>query len=259
MKLIEGRRCLTASSAILLKLAMRTTSSITASASTLSFAIAAKAPSRSAGPRAWNLSNATFSVLGRDLHGLEVLSDCGVVRIREDRHPAHARDRILEQLEPFRHELGNEERVAGDVAARAREARDDARSNGVADVGHDHRYRIRRGCLLRGEGARCRVRHDDIHLEPDELGGELGKTVVLTFGKAKLDDDILALDVTQVAQSRPECIDAGGPCRGRGHSQKPDPRDGRGRLLGEPRERRRQERARGDQELSASSLIQVPS
>ena len=173
--------------------------------------------------------------LGRDFHGLEGLSHSGVVRIREDRHPAQARDRILEQLEPFRRELGNEERVAGDVAAGAREARDDARSNGVADVGHDHRNRIRRGCLLRGEGARCRVRHDDIHLEPDELGGELGKTVILTFGEAKLDDDILALDVTQVAQSRPECIDAGGPCRGRGHSQKPDPRDGRGRLLGEPR------------------------
>ena len=82
------------------------------------------------------------------------------------------------------------------------------------------------------------MRHDDIHLEPDELGGELGKAVVLTFGKAKLDDDVLALDVTQIAQSRPECIDAGGPCRGRGHSQKPDPRNV-ARLLSEPRQRRR--------------------
>jgi len=141
----------------------------------------------------------------------------------------------------------------------AREARDDARSDGVADVGHDHRYPIRRGCLLRGEGARCRVRHDDIHLEPDKLSGELGKSVILTFGKAELDDYILALDVTEVAQSRPECIDPGHPCRVRGHSQKTDPRDGRARLLGEPRERRCQERTRGDQELSASRLIQVPS
>ena len=92
--------------------------------------------------------------------------------------------------------------------------------------------------MLRGEGARRRVRHDDIHLEPHELGGELGKTVIPTFRKAKLDDDILALDVTQVAQSRPECIDARGPCRRRGHSQKPNPRDRRSRLLGEPTKRR---------------------
>ena len=197
--------------------------------------------------------------LGRDFHGLEGLSRSGVIRIREDRHLAHARDRILEHLEPFPHELGKEEGVAGDVAARAREARDDTGPNGVADVGHHYRYRIRRGCLLRGEGARYRVGHDDIHLEPDELGGELGKTLKLTLSIAKLDDDILALDITQVAQSRPERFDTGGPCRGRGDSQKPDPGDGRSRLLGESRERRHQERARGDQELPASSVIQVPS
>ena len=234
-------------------------SSITASASTFSFAIAAKAPSRSAGPRALNRSNATFSSLAAISMAWRACTRSGVVRIREDRHPAQARDRILEQLEPFRRELGNEERVAGDVAARAREARDDPRSNGVGDVGHDHRYRVRRGCLLRGEGARHRVRHDDIHLEPDELGGELGKTVILTLGKAKLDGDILALDVTQVAQSRPECIDARGPRRGRGHSQKPDARDGRGRLLGEAMEWPPQERGHRNQELPASSVTQGPS
>ena len=173
MKLIEGRRCLSASSAILLKLGMRTTSSITVSASTFSFAIAAKAPSRSAGLRALNRTNATFSALAAISMAWRDCRRSGIVRIREDRHPAHARDRILEHFEPFRHQLGNEERVAGDVAAGAREARDDARTDGVADVGHDHGYRIRRGGPLRGEGARYRVRHDDIHLEPDELGGEL--------------------------------------------------------------------------------------
>ena len=119
-------------------------------------------------------------------------------------------------------------------------------------------YRIRRGCLLRGEGARHRMRHDDIHLEPDEFGGELGKTVILAFGKAKLDDDILALDVSQVAQSRPECIDAWGPCRGRGHPQKPDPRDDRGRLLREAAEWPRHKRGRCDYELPASSVTQSP-
>ena len=36
------------------------------------------------------------------------------------------------------------------------------------------------------------------------------------------------------ADEASECIDARGPCRGRGHSQKPNPRNGRARLLGEP-------------------------
>ncbi len=84
------------------------------------------------------------------------------------------------------------------------------------------------------------MRDDHIHLEPDELGGELVQTVVPAFGKAKLDDDIPALDVAQVAQSRPQRIDARGPRRGRGHAEKPDPGNGRGRLLGDTRTGRHQ-------------------
>ena len=132
----------------------------------------------------------------------------------------------------FAASLGNEERVAGDVAARPREARNEAKPHGIADIGYDDRYRIRCGCLLRGEGARDRVRHDDIDLEPNELGRECGKTIVLTFCKAILDDDVLAIDVTQVAKSRSKGIDAGGPCCRRGHAQEPDPRDGRAPAAG---------------------------
>jgi hypothetical protein len=63
MKLIEGRRCLTADSAILLWRWIRTMSSTTANASTFCFAIAAKAPSRSSGLRTLNRNDATFSSL----------------------------------------------------------------------------------------------------------------------------------------------------------------------------------------------------
>jgi hypothetical protein len=45
----------------------------------------------------------------------------------------------------------SEERVARDVAGRPREARDDTAPDGVADIGHDDRDQLRRGCLLRGE------------------------------------------------------------------------------------------------------------
>ena len=57
-----------------LKLAIRTTSSTIARASTPSFAIAAKAPSRSAATRASTFSSATFSLPARDIRGREVLS-----------------------------------------------------------------------------------------------------------------------------------------------------------------------------------------
>ena len=82
-----------------------------------------------------------------------------------------------------------------------------------------------------------------------------GKTIVLTFRKAKLEGDILALNISQVAQPRPECVDARGPRRGSGHSQEPDPWDSPG-LLGEAIAWPAQQRGHRNQQLPASRVTQ---
>ena len=99
------------------------------------------------------------------------------------------------------------------------------------------------------------MRDDDVHLEPDELRGELGEAVVLPLGKAKFDGDVPAFDVAQVAQSLPECIDARGPRRSRGHTEKPDAWNTLGRRLGEAMEWPPRERGHRNQELPASGAI----
>ena len=53
------------------------------------------------------------------------------------------------------------------------------------------------------------VGHDDVDLEPHQLGRELGKPVVLALRPAELDDEVLALDVAELAQARPECLQPG--------------------------------------------------
>ncbi len=87
------------------------------------------------------------------------------------------------------------------------------------------------------------MRHDDIDIETNELRRELGKTVVLTVRPAKLDGYVLALHVTEVAQSRPERFDAGGPSRCGGCTQEGDPGQLPGPLLRD-RGKRRDKNAR---------------
>jgi hypothetical protein len=51
------------------------------------------------------------------------------------------------------------------------------------------------------------VRHDEVDLEPDELGREVGQALVLALGPAKFNDDVPALDLAQLAQAQPHPVD----------------------------------------------------
>ena len=64
--------------------------------------------------------------------------------------------------------------------------------------------------------------HNHLHLEPDQLGRQVGEPLRLALRIAVLDDDVLALDVAQVAQTLPEGLHT---CWGR---------DGRGERRTEP-------------------------
>ena len=58
----------------------------------------------------------------------------------------------------------------------------------------------RRGRLLGRSDHRIRSGHDDVHLEPHQLGRERGKPLVLSVREPALDHDVPALDVAELAQ-----------------------------------------------------------
>src|SRR5262249_23418883 len=85
-------------------------------------------------------------------------------------------------------------------------------------------------------------RDNDIDLEPDELGRDLGVALGATLRPAILDDDVATLDPPKFAQSLHESRNPWGRRRRRGRAQEPDDRQFR-RLLCARRERPRHRRA----------------
>ena len=74
-------------------------------------------------------------------------------------------------------------------------------NNARHDDGDRPRRLLRR--LDRGRG----VRHDDVHLEVDQLGRQIWEPAVLTLGPSGLDGEVLPFNIAQVAQAlaeRPE-------------------------------------------------------
>ena len=53
--------------------------------------------------------------------------------------------------------------------------------------------------FLAAKAGRSRRRDDDVYLEADELGRELGQPLVPALRKSILDDDVLALDLAKLA------------------------------------------------------------
>src|SRR5262245_4503198 len=108
-------------------------------------------------------------------------------------------------------------RQSGNVSAWARQTFDDACANRIS-CGREHDWDQR--CRLLGRERReSVVRNDHIDLEPDELGGDLGKSLAASLGPAILDREIAALAPAQLTQSLDK---GGGPfalCRCRPRAQ----------------------------------------
>jgi hypothetical protein len=51
-----------------------------------------------------------------------------------------------------------------------------------------------------------RRRNDYINLETDQLSREIGQSLGLGFTRAKLQDDVLAFDVSELAQTSPKSL-----------------------------------------------------
>jgi hypothetical protein len=58
--------------------------------------------------------------------------------------------------------------------------------------------------LLCRQSGGCEPRDDYIDLETDQLGGQFGKPVEVSFSRSKLKSNVLPLDIPQIAQPLPK-------------------------------------------------------
>ena len=80
-----------------------------------------------------------------------------------------------------------------------REARDEPEPNSIDTTGnHDDGDRL--GGLLGCHRCWCRDRYDDVCLEPDQFGREVGQPLVPTLRKSIVDDEVLSPDVAEIAE-----------------------------------------------------------
>ncbi len=131
----------------------------------------------------------------------------GSVAMPEDGHAGERGDGLLEELQPFPTEFGLHDGQPRDVPPGPRQAGDEA-----APTGSPLTTMTMGIVVVACWAARIADRpvdHEDIHLEPDQLGRERGEPLSLPVGIAVLQDDGLALDVAEVAQPVPEGLDAG--------------------------------------------------
>ena len=120
--------------------------------------------------------------------------------------PLEAGRDLGEQLKPLPSQRGFHVDEAGDVPARAIDARDDAAGNEVARVRNDDRDRLR--LPQEGSDRRGRVCHYDVGLQTGQLLGERSYPIVLTATPTKVHPHVAAIDPAQVRERLRECGEA---------------------------------------------------
>ena len=130
---------------------------------------------------------------GRGLDHLQTRPVYRVGGVPKGTNPNGVGHSLLEDLKALRIQLHTcEVRPARDVAARARELRDESTPNRIGNKPDDDRYR-RRGLL--GCERRWRSRgEDDVDLEADKVSRERGKPILPSLGVSNLNGDVLAID-----------------------------------------------------------------
>src|ERR1700722_10879379 len=101
-----------------------------------------------------------------------------------------------------------------------RQAGYNARGNGVG-IGR-HNDRNRRGRTLGGRNA-CRIGHQGLYVQTNQLVRQSAEAGGVSLGKAKLDLQVPAFDVTEVAEARPKWVTEANMLGGRRESKVSDP------------------------------------
>jgi len=102
--------------------------------------------------------------------------------MHEQSNVSNMRQSYFEELKPFDVELRDQDCRSGHVAARPRKARGETSCHGVTAYGHDDWYR--RSCLSSRKGPYCCMGDNDIDLQPNQLGRQLGEAAIVTVGPA---------------------------------------------------------------------------
>src|SRR5262245_3791857 len=108
-------------------------------------------------------------------------------------------DNIAQEFDSLGSEIWCQGRQAGHVTARPRKTRDDTRADRIPY--HRKDDRDEQCCLLCQDGCWGSVRENNIDLEPDEVGCDLGVALATSLGPAILDRDIATLRPAEYAQS----------------------------------------------------------
>jgi hypothetical protein len=128
----------------------------------------------------------------------------GVSRVPEDRDAPKLRNNLAKQFQPFATEIRQHHRGAGHIAAGMRQTAHKPGFDGVPHEQHDDRDRRGRGLgsdRLGGSGCR-----DHIDLQPGEFGREFWNPFRFVVGVPVFDDEVLALDVSEFAETVDEAI-----------------------------------------------------
>src|SRR5262249_50563670 len=127
----------------------------------------------------------------------------GIVDIGQDRQPAETGKNLAQEFEALACEIGEQDRKPGDVARWSGQVVNNADADWVSYTREDNRN-ARCSLLYRQGWSSCRG-HNDIHLEPDELGRNLGEALAASCRPAILNDGVAPLDPAELAQSPHQC------------------------------------------------------
>src|SRR5215468_5331178 len=178
----------------------------------------------------------------------------GDARVANNRRAAHAGRNLLEQLEPFAAHAVYDARKSGRVAARPRQARDEAAADRIAGI-HEH-DREGTGFSVQRHQARGAADQNDVRGERDQFRRIFANPFGITGAPAILQPYIAAVGPTQFLQSLQKCSDPSKRfriVRGRGH-QHTDAPNALG-LLRPRRERPRRRAAEQRDELPSLHSI----
>src|SRR5262249_41425201 len=140
----------------------------------------------------------------------------------------------------------------GDLPALAREARVFRDANSSSNGNRDDGYRL--GGVLCCRHSFRPPRYDEVHFDPDQLGRQVGQPVDPTLRISIVDDNILALNPSELVQPLPERVEQGRPI-GRGRQPKETyPRHPARLLLRARRERPRSRAADQRDECTALQM-----
>ena len=131
----------------------------------------------------------------------------GDALIAQHSHAPQPRNRLLEEFELLLGLLRVKARRPCEVFARPLQTRNNIVCHWIDHDGEDDRDIFDSFlCSPRRHGT---CHSDDVHLETDQFGKKIGKSLILAFRKSWLDCNVAAFNITEVSKSLSECLEVG--------------------------------------------------